>query len=69
MWQYTTEGDSGANQRVKFFVTSNGELQVTRGNALDFEIFGCVTCEFEDFGCEVFEDGGDVDGSWNGSVP
>ena len=42
---------------------------MTRGNALDFKIFGCVTCEFEDFGCEVFEDGGDVDGSWNELVP
>ena len=36
------------------------------GDALDFEILGRVAGEFEDFGGEVFEDGGDVDGGLNG---
>lgn len=31
-------------------------------DTLDFEIFGGVAGKFEDFGCEVFEDGGDIDG-------
>lgn len=34
----TTEGDSGADQGIEFFVTANGELQVARGDALDLEI-------------------------------
>ncbi len=33
-------------------------------DSLDFEIFGGVTGELEDFGGEVFEDGCDVDGGW-----
>lgn len=33
------------------------------GDTLDFKIFGGVTSKFEDFGCEVFEDSGDIDGS------
>jgi hypothetical protein len=35
---------------------------MARCNTLDFQIFGCVTCEFEDFCGQVFEDCGDVDG-------
>lgn len=40
------------------------------GNTLDFEIFGGITSEFEDFSGEVFKDGGDIDGSciWKESV-
>jgi hypothetical protein len=30
-------------------------------DALDFEVFGRVAGEFEDFGGQVLEDGGDVD--------
>jgi hypothetical protein len=35
---------------------------MSRCDALDFEIFGCVSGEFENFGSEVLEDGGQVDG-------
>lgn len=35
---------------------------MARGDALDLEVFGRVAGEFEDFGREVFEDGGYVDG-------
>lgn len=42
--QDTTVGDSGANQSVEFLVTTDGELQVTRCDALDFEILGGVAC-------------------------
>ena len=35
---------------------------MTRGDTLDFEILCSVTGKLEDFGCEVFEDGSDVDG-------
>lgn len=42
--QDTTVGDSGANQSVEFLVTTDGELQVTWCDTLDFEILGGVTC-------------------------
>lgn len=61
--QHTTKGNSRANQSVQLFVTPNGELQMTGGDTLDFEIFSGVTGKLENFGGKVFEDGGDVDGS------
>ena len=33
------------------------------GDTLDFKVFGGITGEFEDFGCEIFKDSGDIDGS------
>ncbi len=63
MRQHTTEGDGRANQGIQFLITTDGELQVTGGDTLDFEIFGGVPGKLENFGGKVFEDGGDVDGS------
>ena len=63
MRQDTAEGDGGANQRVEFLITANGELQVAWRDALDFKILGCVAGQFKDFGGQVLEDGGDVDSS------
>lgn len=42
MRQDTTKGNSRADKCVKLFVTSDGELQMTRCDALDLEIFGGV---------------------------
>ena len=38
----TTKGDRGADERVEFFVSADGELQVAGGDALDFEILRSV---------------------------
>jgi hypothetical protein len=38
MWQNTSKSNGGADQGVEFFVSANGQLQVARGNALDFEV-------------------------------
>lgn len=57
----TTERDGCADESVQFFVTSDRELQVSRRDALDLEVLGRVTREFEDFGSQVFEDGSHVD--------
>jgi hypothetical protein len=37
---------------------------VARRDALDFEILGRVSGQFEDFGGKVLEDGGEVDGGF-----
>lgn len=42
VWQDTSEGNGGADQGIEFFVTTDGELQMARGNALDFEVLGSV---------------------------
>lgn len=60
--QDTAKGDGGADQGVEFFVTTDGQLQVSRGDTLDLEVFGGVACEFENFGSQVFQDSGNVDG-------
>ena len=38
----TPKGNGGTNQGIKFFITANRKLKVTRGNALDFEILGSI---------------------------
>lgn len=64
MRQDTTTSDSGADQAVELFVTTDGELQVSRGDALDAQILGRVTCELKDFGGEVLQNCRRVDGSF-----
>lgn len=43
VWNDTTASNGRLDQRVQFFVTTNGQLQVTRVDTLHFQIFGCVT--------------------------
>ena len=62
--QDTAERDGGADQRVKFLVATDGQLEVAGRDTLDFEVLGGVAGEFEDLGGQVFENGGDVDGGY-----
>lgn len=62
--EYTSESDGGPDQRVELLVSTDGELQVTRRDALHFKIFGGVSCQLEHFGGKVFENGSDVDSSF-----
>lgn len=40
--QDTTKGDGGADEGIELFVTSDGQLEMARGDALDLEILGGV---------------------------
>lgn len=40
--QNTTKGDGGADKGIELFVTSDGQLEMAGGDALDLEILGCV---------------------------
>jgi hypothetical protein len=62
--QDTSEGDCGFDEGIEFLVTTDGELQVAWRDALDLEVLCGVSSELEDFGGEVFEDGGEVDGGF-----
>jgi len=42
VWQDTSECDSCADEGIEFFVSANGELEMARGNTLDFEILGGI---------------------------
>jgi hypothetical protein len=61
MRQNTTEGDRSADEGIELLVTTDSELQVARGDALDLQVLGGVSGELENFGREVLEDGSDVD--------
>lgn len=43
------------------FIVPDGELQVTGYDTLLLVVACCVTSEFENFGGEVLEDGGEID--------
>jgi len=62
MWQDASERNSGTDQGIEFFVTTDSELEVAGRDALDFEILGGVSCELENFGGQVFEHSCNVDG-------
>lgn len=62
--QDTTEGDGGADEGVQLFVTTDGELQVTRGDTLDLQILSGVASKFQNFSSQVLQDSGNVDGGW-----
>ena len=66
--QDTTERDRGPNKGVEFLVAADGELEMAGRDALDFEVLGGVAGEFEDFGGQVLQDGGDVDGGCGRNV-
>ena len=53
----STTGNGSLDEGVEFFVTTNGELQVTGRDTLDLEILAGVSGELEDFSREVLEDG------------
>ena len=42
MGDHTATGDGGLDEGVKLFVTTDGELQVARSDALDLEVLGSV---------------------------
>ena len=42
VWEDTTKSDGGPDEGVELLVTTDGELEVTRGDALDLEVLGGV---------------------------
>ena len=61
--QDTTGGDGGGREQfVQFFVVADRQLDVTGGDARTFVVTGGVTGQFKNLSCQVFHDGGQVDG-------
>ena len=52
----------GFDQRIELFVTTNGQLQVTRCDTLHFQIFGSVASQLEHFGGQILQNGRSVHG-------
>ena len=59
----TSASDCGLDECIQFFVTTNGKLQVARSNTLNFQIFGCISCQLKNFGSQVFKNSGSVHSS------
>ena len=59
---HTTTSDSGLDQSVELFISSNGELEMSGCNSLDLKVLGSVTGELKNLSGEVFEDGSSVYG-------
>ena len=62
--QNTTLSDGDARQQlVQFLVVADGQLEMTRNDASLLVVAGGVACQLENFGSQVFHDGGQVDRS------
>ena len=55
VWNDTTSSNSGLDQSIEFFVTTDRKLQMTWGYALHLKVLACVSSEFEDLSGEVFQ--------------
>ena len=60
----TTLGDGDVTEQlVQLLVVADGELKMTGNDTRLLVVTGRVTSQLQDFGCEVLQDGGEVDGS------
>ena len=48
---------------VQFLIVTDGELEMTGDDTGLLVVTGGVTCQLQNFGCEVFEDSSEVDRS------
>jgi len=62
--EHTTLGDGDVSEElVQLFIVADGELEMTGNDTGLLVVTGGVSSQLEDFSCEVFEDGSEVDGS------
>ena len=52
-----------AQELVQFLIIADGELEMTGNDTRLFVVTGGITGQLENFGSEVFENGGEVDRS------
>ena len=57
----TTTSNGSLDQSIQFFVSPDSQLQVTRCDTLDLQIFAGVSSQFQDLSSEVLQDGRCVD--------
>jgi len=58
----SSSGDGGLDQRVKLFVSSDRELQMSGGDSLDLQVLGGVSCKFKDLSGKILQDRSSVNG-------
>merc|ERR1719471_517762 len=58
----STSGNGGLDQGVQLLVSSDGELQMARGDSLHLQVLGGVASQLQHLGGEVLQDGRAVHG-------
>lgn len=54
---HTTSGNSCLDQGIQFFVSTDGQMQMTGSDTLDLEILWGISCQLQNFGSQIFENG------------
>jgi hypothetical protein len=57
----TTTGNGALDEGVKFLISTDGQLQVARGDTLHLEIFASIPSQLENLCRQVLQDGSRVD--------
>lgn len=57
----TTASNGGLDQGVELFISSDGELQMSRSNSLHLKVLGGVAGQLEDLSGQVLKDSSCVD--------
>jgi hypothetical protein len=64
VWQDTSLSDCDSGEKfVQLFVVTDGQLQVTRDDSGLLVVTGSVSSQLENFSCQIFHDGSQVDWS------
>ena len=56
----TSTRNSGLDQCVQLFVTTNGEKKMSWSDTLHLQVFAGISRQFEHLSCQILHDGGSV---------
>ena len=62
VWDDAASSNGCLDQGVQFLVSTDGQLEMSRGDPLHLQILGSVPGQLEHLGGEILEDGRAVDG-------
>lgn len=60
--ELSSASDGGLDEAVELLVSLDCQQQVSWSDSLDTVVLRNVACQLEDFGSDVFQDGGTADG-------
>lgn len=61
VWDHTSTSNGALDEGVKLLVSTDGQLQVTRGDTLHLQILASVPSQLQNLGRQVLEDSSRVD--------
>ena len=60
VWDDTSACDGSLNEGVQFLISTNGQLQMARGDTLDFQILASIPSQLQNLSSQVLQDGSGV---------